>query len=58
MKKQIEQLKDHFVICGFGRIGKTVCEQLFDGDVPFVVIEYSTATPLAAPRAAANSVAA
>ena len=39
MRKKIGQLDGHFVICGFGRIGKTVCRRLANERVPFVVIE-------------------
>lgn len=39
MEQQIERLRDHMIICGFGRIGKTVCLQLQSANVPVVVIE-------------------
>lgn len=39
MDKKIARLHDHFIICGFGRIGKVICEILADADRPFVVIE-------------------
>jgi voltage-gated potassium channel len=39
MQQQIDQLRDHIVVCGFGRMGRTVCERLFEEEVPFVVIE-------------------
>ena len=39
MQRQIDQLQQHFIICGFGRIGKTVCEQLAAAGESFVVLE-------------------
>lgn len=39
MREKIKNLKDHFVICGFGRIGETVCDEIAKAGVPFVVIE-------------------
>lgn len=41
LEKQIENLKDHFIICGFGRIGGIICQELDADDVDFVVIEQS-----------------
>jgi voltage-gated potassium channel len=28
LDKQISQLKDHYIICGYGRIGRVLCHQL------------------------------
>jgi len=39
MKKQIAQLTDHQIVCGFGRTGAEVCKHFFATKVPFVVIE-------------------
>jgi len=39
MEKQIRKLKNHFIICGFGRIGRIICEELNEDDIDFVVIE-------------------
>ncbi len=39
MNKQILTLDNHCIICGFGRMGKKICEELNDQGVPFVVIE-------------------
>jgi len=35
----LETIKDHFIICGYGRIGSIVARQLKRQSVPFVVIE-------------------
>lgn len=37
--KAIEKLRNHFIICGFGRMGSFVCEQLHARGIPFVVVE-------------------
>jgi voltage-gated potassium channel len=39
LKKQISELRNHFIICGFGRIGKIICQELHADNIPFVVIE-------------------
>jgi voltage-gated potassium channel len=39
VNKEIKQLKDHVIVCGFGRNGKQACDQLSSGNVKFVVIE-------------------
>ena len=39
MEKKIARLHDHFIICGFGRIGKVIGEILADAGKPFLVIE-------------------
>ncbi|MCK4414838.1 MAG: potassium channel protein [Candidatus Eisenbacteria sp.] len=39
MQGQIDRLRDHYVICGFGRIGRTVCERLAQESVSMVVVD-------------------
>ena len=39
MKKKISDLKDHVVICGYGRNGKQAAQKLMEHDKPFVIIE-------------------
>ncbi len=39
MKKEIDRLKDHYIVCGFGRVGQQVCMELERDGVPFVVID-------------------
>jgi len=38
-ERMLETIKDHFIICGYGRIGSTVARQFQRQQVPFVVIE-------------------
>jgi voltage-gated potassium channel len=39
MQSKIAQLKDHYLICGYGRVGRQVAKDLQAGGVPFVVID-------------------
>jgi voltage-gated potassium channel len=39
MKNDIAQLKDHYVVCGFGRIGSVICDELNRAGLTFVIIE-------------------
>jgi voltage-gated potassium channel len=39
VQKQVSELKNHFIICGFGRIGRIVCNELDADQIDFVVIE-------------------
>ncbi len=39
VKKKIGELKNHVIVCGYGRNGKQVCLELTDDRQPFVVIE-------------------
>lgn len=39
--KAIERIKNHFIICGFGRMGSFVCRELHLRGIPFVVVERS-----------------
>jgi voltage-gated potassium channel len=39
MLREIEKLKGHYIICGHGRMGQILCEELKKENVPFVVIE-------------------
>lgn len=39
MEKKLENLKNHFIICGYGRMGKVIARELAQKLLPFVVIE-------------------
>ena len=43
MNKRITQLRDHYIICGYGRIGRRVALDLNRAGKPFVVVEISPA---------------
>jgi voltage-gated potassium channel len=42
MKSQIGELEGHVIICGFGRIGVMLAQELKVGRVPFVILERSS----------------
>ncbi|MGD8780393.1 MAG: NAD-binding protein, partial [Ignavibacteria bacterium] len=39
MSKELETISDHYIVCGYGRMGRHICEGLKYNKVPFVVIE-------------------
>jgi len=39
VEKQIEAMKDHYIICGYGRIGSLICKEFAAKPIPFVVVE-------------------
>lgn len=39
LQKHIKKLHQHYIICGFGRIGEIIARQLKERGVPFVVVE-------------------
>ena len=41
MKNKIDQLRGHFILCGFGRVGETIASTFKEEGVPFVVLENS-----------------
>jgi len=43
VQRQVSALKNHFIICGFGRIGRIICKELEADNIDFVVIEQDPA---------------
>jgi voltage-gated potassium channel len=39
MEKEIAKLRDHYIVCGIGRVGSNVAKQLMKSQKPLVVIE-------------------
>lgn len=39
MNKAISKMKDHYIICGFGRVGRQVAQELKSEGVDFIVID-------------------
>ncbi len=39
MNRAIDQLSDHFIICGYGRMGATLCDYLQRRQQPFVIVD-------------------
>lgn len=41
MEKKLHSLKDHVIICGYGRMGRLVAQEFAQQKIPFVIIERS-----------------
>lgn len=39
MERSLAEMKDHMIVCGFGRMGRLVCKEFEAEKVPFVVID-------------------
>jgi voltage-gated potassium channel len=39
MRKEIEALVGHYILCGYGRVGQHIAEDLVDAEAHFIVIE-------------------
>jgi voltage-gated potassium channel len=39
VKRMIDKLKDHYIICGYGRVGRGAAEELARAGVPLVVVD-------------------
>lgn len=42
MDKKVAELQKHYIVCGYGRIGRVICQILRENRRPFVVIEKDT----------------
>src|SRR5882757_11229760 len=40
-KRMIDKLKDHYIICGYGRVGRGAANELLHAGVPFVIVDIS-----------------
>ncbi|MGI8746429.1 MAG: potassium channel family protein [Bryobacteraceae bacterium] len=39
IKKMIDKLRDHYIVCGYGRVGRGAAAELQRADVPFIVVD-------------------
>jgi voltage-gated potassium channel len=39
--RAIDKLQDHYIICGYGRVGRQVGREFREADVPFVVLDFN-----------------
>ncbi len=39
VKSMIDKLKDHYIVCGFGRVGRGAAAELSRAGVPFVIVD-------------------
>ncbi len=42
LQKQIQNLKGHYIVCGYGRMGKLVSREFASKPLPFIVVEQSS----------------
>jgi voltage-gated potassium channel len=47
-RQTIDQLRDHYIICGYGRVGRRVAEEFRQSDASYVVLDQSDAAVAAA----------
>src|SRR5262249_4934987 len=58
VNRMIDKLKDHYIICGYGRVGRGAAEELARAGVPFVVVDIDPDRAERAMRAGVLAVAA
>ncbi len=39
VQRHVDRMENHFIVCGFGRMGRIVCRELAAKPAPFVVVE-------------------
>jgi voltage-gated potassium channel len=39
LEKKIRDLKGHYIVCGYGRMGKIICRELREKNIKFVIVE-------------------
>src|ERR687886_1324761 len=47
-RRTLESLRDHYIICGFGRVGRRVAEEFREAGASFVVLDFSEVAKAAA----------
>jgi len=47
-ERTIEKMRDHYIICGYGRVGRRVAEEFRASGVPYVVLDFSEVAKAAA----------
>jgi voltage-gated potassium channel len=50
-RRAIEALRDHYIICGFGRVGRRVADEFRHEGAPFIVLDFSPEAKEAASEA-------
>jgi voltage-gated potassium channel len=40
-RRKIERMRDHYVICGYGRVGRRVAQEFVEAGVDFVVLDFN-----------------
>jgi len=42
LRRTIGRMHDHYVICGYGRVGRRIADELTHAGIPFVVLDFNT----------------
>ncbi len=50
-QRKIDQLRDHIIVCGYGRVGRRAADEFRAAEVPFVVLDFSEEAIVAAEQA-------
>ncbi|HXX56808.1 MAG TPA: potassium channel protein [Thermodesulfovibrionales bacterium] len=45
LEKKIKGLRNHYIVCGYGRMGKVICKELKEKEANFVVVEKEQIAP-------------
>lgn len=40
IQRQIAKMKDHIIVCGYGRYGREIAENLLAHDIPFIILDH------------------
>ncbi|MBU1102016.1 MAG: potassium channel protein [Bacteroidetes bacterium] len=44
MSKKLENSQQHYIVCGYGRMGVQICDALHEAKIPFVIVEKDSIT--------------
>ncbi len=39
VRKEIAKMRNHYIVCGYGRMGRIICQEFARKNIPFVIIE-------------------
>ena len=40
-KRRVDRLNNHYIICGYGRVGRRVADEFREAGVPYVVLDFN-----------------
>lgn len=44
MRRRVARMRDHFILCGYGRVGREIAREFVDERIPFVIIDVNQAS--------------
>jgi voltage-gated potassium channel len=57
MERSLNLMRDHVIVCGFGRMGRLICDELGQAKVPYVVVDHDEHLPERMAAAGGSAVA-